>query len=428
MFTPRFSRSQSLSATSLGAATTSSYHTLKNPLKNKGISFSEQEREKLGLHGLLPAGEPKSLEAKVEIAMAQLRKKASPIDKYNFLHTIQDSDETLFYAILAKYTKETMPLVYTPTVGQACLEWSHIFRQQPRGLYVSVKDMGRIESILHNYPNKDIKVIVLTDGERILGLGDLGANGMGIPIGKLALYTTCAGIHPEQVLPVTIDVGTNTDSILNDPAYIGIRQKRDRSENYDKLIDEFFVAAQKIYGRTVLFQFEDFGNTNAFRLLERYRNTATSFNDDIQGTASVVLAGLLASNQLTGKNKLAEHRFLFLGAGEAGTGIADLIASTIVQQSPELTLKEAKERSFFVDSKGMVCSERKNLEHHKLPFAHDLKTLLGYNGPGFVYLLVSVSLSSSHSPPLSLFLLLPSQFLPHSLKQWMWSNPQRSSE
>jgi malate dehydrogenase (oxaloacetate-decarboxylating)(NADP+) len=357
----------------------SGYNLLKNPWKNKGTSFSDEERTKYGLHGLLPAGEPKTLDSKVEIAMGQLRKKSSPIEKYNFLHTIQDSDETLFYAILAKYTKETMPLVYTPTVGQACLEWSHVFRQQPRGVYISVKDAGNVEKILANYPNKDIKVIVLTDGERILGLGDLGANGMGIPIGKLALYTTCAGIHPEQVLPVTIDVGTNTESILNDPAYVGLRQKRDRSQKYDELIEEFIRSANKLYGRTVLFQFEDFGNTNAFRLLERYRGRTTTFNDDIQGTASVVLAGLLASNALTGKQKLSEHRFLFLGAGEAGTGIADLISAAIVQQTG-MSLAEAKKRSFFVDSRGMVCSARGNLEHHKQAYAHDLKDLLGYSG------------------------------------------------
>jgi hypothetical protein len=285
-----------------------------------------------------------------------------------------------------------------------CLEWSQLYRQRCslRGLHISGNDLDRIETILHNYPKKDIgpqlisisigtplvdwqkkdiKVIVLTDGENINGFGDLGLNAMGSSVGKLDLGTACAQIHPEQVLPVN----DSTDSILNDPAYIGIRQKRDRSVNYDRLIERFILAAQETYGRSVLFIFHGLEKNNAFCMLKRYRNTATSFNDDIQGTASVVLAGLLASNQLTGKNKLSEHRFLFLGAGEADTGIADLIASTIVQQSPELTLKEAKERSFFVDSKGMVCSERKNLEHHKLPFAHDLKTLLEYNGPGFVY-------------------------------------------
>jgi malate dehydrogenase (oxaloacetate-decarboxylating)(NADP+) len=306
-----------------------------------------------------------------------------------------------------------------------CLEWSQLYRQRCslRGLYISGNDLDRIETILHNYPKKDIKVIVLTDGENINGFGDLGVNAMGSSVGKLALGTACAQIHPEQVLPVN----DSTDSILNDPAYIGIRQKRDRSVNYDRLIERFILAAQKTYGRSVLFIFHGLEKNNAFCMLERYRNTTTSFNDDIQGTASVVLAGLLASNQLTGKNKLSEHRFLFLGAGEADTGIADLIASSIVQQSPELTLKEAKERSFFVDSKGMVCSERKNLEHHKLPFAHDLKTLLGYNGPGFVYSILFCSSVFSFFFYSSLSLLHSSPF-PRSPKQWMWSSPQRSSE
>jgi malic enzyme len=282
----------------------------------------------------------------------------------------------------------------------------HIFEtgRSRKSLNISVRNLGGIESILHNYPNKDIKVIVLTDGERILGLGDLGSNGMGISIEKPD------GINPDQVLQVTIDVGSNTDAIIHDPASIGIRQRMWYSGEYEELLDEFFVAAQKIYGRTVLFQFEDFGNTNLFRLLERYSNTVTSFKDDIPVTVSVILEGLLASNQLTGKNKLAEHRFLFLGTRKAYRATEDLIASTIVQQSPELTLKEAKERSFFADSEGLVCSERKDLEHHKLPFAHDLRTLLGYNGPGFVYsiLFVYIYYSSSHSTSLSFFLSVPS--------------------
>ncbi len=193
-----------------GNPNTPGFAFLKNPLNNKGTSFTAAEKETHGIRGLVPAGEPISLADKVDIAMEQLRKKASPIEKYNFLHTIQDSDETLFYAILTKHTAETMPLVYTPTVGQACQEWSHIFRQQPRGVYISMKDRGHVKEILQNHPNKDIKVIVFTDGERILGLGDLGANGMGIPVGKLALYTTCAGIHPKNVsLSISLMLLTN---------------------------------------------------------------------------------------------------------------------------------------------------------------------------------------------------------------------------
>jgi malate dehydrogenase (oxaloacetate-decarboxylating)(NADP+) len=361
------------------------YSFLRNPWINKGSSFTEDERNELGLHGLLPSGEQESLETKREVAMDELRTKTTSTEKCNYLLTLQDSDETLFHSMIDLNRKETTPFLETPVMGSVCRKWSKLYRHRssPRGLYIAVKDIDRIESILSNYPSTNIKVITLTDGETIPGFGDLGANAMGIPIGKLALATAFAGIHPEEVLPVTIDVGTNTDSILNDPAYIGIRQKRDRSENYDKLIDQLIATAQKVYGRSVVFQFVGFSNSNTVRIQDRCRSSSTSFNDDIQGTASVVLAGLLASNQLTGKNKLSEHRFLFLGTGETGTGIANLIASAIVQQSPDTTLKGAKEQSFFVDSSGLVCSDRKNLEQHNLPFAHDLKTLLGYYGPGF---------------------------------------------
>lgn len=276
----------------------------KNPWLNKAHSFTPEEKDKLGLRGLYPCGEPLSLDLKVEVSMEQLRKKTSPLEKYIFLHTIQDSDETLFYAILARHTTETMPFVYTPTVGEACLQWNKIFRHTPRGLYLSINDKGKIRSILNNYPNKDIKVIVFTDGERILGLGDLGANGMGIPVGKLALYTTCAGINPLQCLPVHIDVGTENEKLLADPSYMGLRQRRLRGPAYDALIQEFFDACQNAYGRNVMMQFEDFGNANAFGLLAKHRGQATCFNDDIQGTASVVLAGIIASLKLTKKSKV----------------------------------------------------------------------------------------------------------------------------
>eukprot|EP01038_Epipyxis_sp_PR26KG_P012924 gene12924-17322_t len=352
---------------------------IKNPFTNKGTSFTSSERENLKISGLFPAGDPLSLELKVSIAMAQFFKKTSPIEKYIFLHTIQDSDETLYYSILMNHTQEVMPFVYTPTVGQACQEWSTIFRHVPRGLYISLKDKGNIKQLLENYPNHDIKAIVFTDGERILGLGDLGANGMGIPIGKLALYTTCAGINPSQCLPVHIDVGTNTQSILDDPAYMGLRQQRERGPVYDELIEEFFSACQAKYGRNVLMQFEDFGNLNAFRLLDNYRNRANCFNDDIQGTASVVLGGIISSLRLADKKKLKDHRYLFFGAGEAGIGIANLLASAIQIESG-CTLEEAYQCSYFVDSKGLITNIRlndKKFEHHKIPYAHDTTKLLG---------------------------------------------------
>ena len=347
------------------------YFTAKLPSSNKAHAFSVVERAEKGMRGLYPGGTPFTLDQKVENAMEQLMKKPTDLDKYIYLHTIQDSDETLFYAILTKHTHKTLPFVYTPTVGEACQKWGEIYRHTPRGLYLSLNDAGSIESILDNHPHKNVKVIVVTDGERILGLGDLGLNGMGIPIGKLALYTACAGIHPDATLPVHIDVGTNTESLLNSNYYMGLKQKRDNSQAYDDLIQEFFDAAQKKYGRNVLIQFEDFGNTNAFRLLEKHQKTATTFNDDIQGTASVVLAGIISSLKLTGKSKVADHKFVFLGAGEAGVGIADLIAIA-VQHETGCTADEARSKIWLVDSRGLVSSARTDkLAHHKLHYAHD---------------------------------------------------------
>ncbi|KDO34826.1 hypothetical protein SPRG_00887 [Saprolegnia parasitica CBS 223.65] len=289
------------------------------------------------------------------------------------MQSMQDRNEQLYYRMLAQHTHELMPIVYTPTVGQACTEFSHIYRQTPRGLYISINDLGHVREILDNWPEEDIRAIVFTDGERILGLGDLGLNGMGIPIGKLALYTACAGVHPKYCLPVTIDVGTNTQSILDDPFYMGLRQKRDRSSAYDELIDEFMNEAKTKYGPQVLLQFEDFGNTNAFRLLHKYQETHCTFNDDIQGTASVVLGGLFAAEEMTQK-RLSEHTFVFMGAGEAGTGIADLIAMAITQEDPEKSIEDARRQISLVDSKGLVVASRlEELQHHKINYAHDVE-------------------------------------------------------
>eukprot|EP00605_Chrysophyceae_sp_TOSAG23-4_P002586 GSChrysophyteH1.ASY1.ANO1.2856.1 assembled CDS len=344
---------------------TSGYFNTRLPSQNKAHGFTHDERAKKNMRGLFPGGNPFTLDQKVELAMEQLMQKPTDLDKYVYLHTIHDADETLFFAILAKHTYRTLPFVYTPTVGEACQKWGQIYRHTPRGLYLSINDAGSIESILDNHPHKNVKVIVVTDGERILGLGDLGVNGMGIPIGKLALYTACAGIHPEQTLPVHIDVGTNTESILKDPYYMGLRQKRDNSQAYDNLIQEFFDACQKKYGRDVLIQFEDFGNTNAFRLLHKHSQTATTFNDDIQGTASVVLAGIISSLGLAKKEKVADHKFVFLGAGEAGVGIADLIAIA-VRHETGCSLEEARSKIWLVDSRGLFCSGNALMDAIKL--------------------------------------------------------------
>ncbi|MDD3180849.1 MAG: NAD-dependent malic enzyme [Opitutaceae bacterium] len=338
---------------------------LNDPLLNKGTAFTDAERDALGLRGLLPPRVSTQAE-QVTQALENIRGKSSDLEKYLYLGELQDRNEDLFYRVVMDNLNEMMPLVYTPTVGQGCQKYSHIFRR-PRGMFLSSKDRGQFKQILQNWPSEDIRIIVVTDGERILGLGDLGANGMGIPVGKLALYTACAGLRPDQCLPITIDVGTNTQSILDDPLYLGLKQPRLRGPAYDELIEEFITASLERFPKACI-QFEDFGNSNAFRLLQKYRDRICTFNDDIQGTAGVVLAGLITSLRLTG-GRLADKKFLFLGAGEAGIGIGELIVSALVAEGvPEPT---ARKQCWFVDSKGLVVASRKDLAEHKLHFAHD---------------------------------------------------------
>ncbi len=340
---------------------------LTNPLLNKGTAFTDRERDILGLRGLLP---PRvfTMEQQLVRVYGNYQRKSSDLEKYIFLTTLQNRNEILFYRLLHEHAEEMIPIIYTPTVGQACLEYGAIFRRS-RGLFISIRDRGRINEIMRHWPYADARMIVVTDGERILGLGDLGALGMGIPVGKLSLYTACAGVHPYYCLPITLDVGTDNTKLHEDPLYIGLNQKRVRAEEYDAFVEEFVQAVRLTFPKALI-QWEDFGNTNAFRLLRRYRDTVCSFNDDIQGTAAVALAGLLAALRLNG-GRLRDQRLLFLGAGEASTGIAELFVAAVQREG--LSLAEARARCWFVDSRGLVVRSRAHeLAEHKLPFAHDL--------------------------------------------------------
>lgn len=338
---------------------------LRDPRFNKGTAFTEAERDALGLRGLLPP-HVCTQDEQVARVMHNLHRLEKNLSKYILLESLQDRNEALFYRVVMDHPDEMMPLIYTPTVGLACQEFGHIYRR-PRGLFVSAADRGRIESVLRNWPERDVSIIVVTDGERILGLGDLGANGMGIPIGKLSLYTACAGVNPRGCLPVMLDVGTNNDTLRNDPLYLGLRQRRLTGAEYDALVDEFIEATQKVFPG-VLVQFEDFANHNAFRLLEKYRDRICCFNDDIQGTASVTVAGIFSALRVTGK-PMAEQTFLCLGAGEAATGISDLLVAAMVAEG--MDEQAARRRCWLVDSKGLVVAGRGELAAHKRPYAHE---------------------------------------------------------
>jgi len=337
---------------------------LRDPLLNKGTAFTEQERDALGLRGFLPA-HVFSMKAQAERVLVNLRSLPSDLAKYVALNELHDRNEALFFRVVADNIDEIQPLIYTPTVGLACQRFGYIF-QRPRGLFIAADDRGRIAELLRNWPYH-AKLIVVTDGERILGLGDLGANGMGIPVGKLSLYSACAGIHPELCLPVVLDVGTNNEALLNDPYYIGRREHRLSGTAYDEFVDEFVTAARDTFPGVVI-QFEDFANHSAFRLLHKYRDIIPVFNDDIQGTAAVALAGLLSALRVTG-GKLTDQNLLFLGAGEAATGIADLVVSAMVAEGASEA--EALRRNWLVDSRGLVVRNRPGLTEHKLRYAHD---------------------------------------------------------
>jgi malate dehydrogenase (oxaloacetate-decarboxylating)(NADP+) len=337
---------------------------LRDPLLNKGTGFTEKERDSLGLRGLLPATHL-TIQAQAERVLTNLRRLPNDLEKYVALNALHDRNETLFFRLFCDNIDEIQPLIYTPTVGLACQRFGYIF-QRPRGIFIGANDRGRVAKLLTNWPYP-AKLIVVTDGERILGLGDLGANGMGIPVGKLSLYSACAGVHPRLCLPVMLDVGTNNEELLKDPYYVGLRRKRLTGTAYDNLVDEFVSAARKTFPG-VLIQFEDFANHSAFRLLHKYRDRYCVFNDDIQGTAAVALAGLFSALRVT-SGKLSEQTLLFLGAGEAATGIADLVVSAMMAEG--LSAAEARRRTWLVDSRGLVVKNRDGLSEHKLPYAHE---------------------------------------------------------
>jgi len=338
---------------------------LHDPLRNKGTAFTEADREALHLTGLLPPRVHSPAEQELRV-LNNIRNRPTDLSRYLYLISLQDRNEILFYRVVMNNIEEMMPLIYTPTVGQACQEFQHIYRK-PRGFYISWRDRGNIKEILKNWPHQGARIIVATDGERILGLGDLGADGMGIPIGKLALYSACAGIHPADCMPVMLDVGTENVSLLNDPLYNGLEQHRIRGEKYDDFIDEFVEAVQEVFPG-VLIQFEDFGNQNAFRLLNKYRDKANCFNDDIQGTGSVALAGIIAALRITG-GKLSEQRLLFLGAGEAGIGTADTFVAALAEEG--ISAEEARKQCWFVDTQGLLVADREKIAVQKQPYARE---------------------------------------------------------
>ncbi|MBZ0150600.1 MAG: NAD-dependent malic enzyme [Planctomycetes bacterium] len=337
---------------------------LANPLTNKGTGFTPEERDALGLHGLLP---PKVADFDEQLARAyeNHREATTPLGRYVHLATLQDRNEVLFYRLLHEHIEEMMPIVYTPVVGEACQRFSHIYRQS-RGLYVGIDMQGRVAEVLRNFPITEPSVIVVTDGERILGLGDQGIGGMGIPIGKLSLYTLCAGLPPETTLPITLDVGTDNQELLHDPLYLGLRHPRVRGEQYQDFVDEFVAAVREVFPTAVL-QWEDFLKENAMHQLLRFRNKLCSFNDDIQGTAAVTVAGLIASLRITG-GKLAEQRLLLGGAGASAQGIAQLFVLALREAG--LDTRTAHERIFMVDRSGLVLKSRPGLGDFKAEFAH----------------------------------------------------------
>ena len=337
---------------------------LHDPTINKSTAYTEAERQALGLVGLVP-DVTESMDLQLRRVMQQLGHKVTDLDRYIYLMSLLDNNETLFYRTLMSDPARFLPIVYDPTIAEACLKFGHIYRR-PRGLYLSMTRRGHVKEVLRNWPVKDVRVICVTDGGRILGLGDLGANGMGIPIGKLQLYTATAGVPPQGLLPMYLDAGTNNEAYLNDPLYLGLRRRRPTTEELYSFVDEFVEAVQEVFPLCCI-HFEDWTGSDAVHLLARYRDKVCCYNDDIQGTASVTLAGLLAAFRVTG-GKLRDQRILFLGAGSAGIGIANLIVSAMVQEG--LSGADARARISLFDVNGLLEPSRKDLFDFQLPYAH----------------------------------------------------------
>lgn len=337
---------------------------LRDPSLNKSTAFTEAEKRALGIVGLVP-DVTESEELQLRRVMMQLGEKTTDLERYVYLVNLLDHDETLFYRTVMSDPARFLPIVYDPTIGEACLKFGHIYRQA-RGMYLSITRRGKVKEILRNWPEKDVRFICVTDGGRILGLGDLGANGAGIPIGKLQLYTACAGVPPQYLLPMYLDAGTNNEQYLHDPLYLGMRKTRPSTEELYSFVDEFVKAVQEVFPKCCI-HFEDWTGTDAMHLLQRYRDQYCVYNDDVQGTAGITLAGMINATKLKG-TKLKDEKYLFLGAGSAGIGLANLLCSALVAQG--MSLKEAHSRVNMFDINGLLESTRHDLVDFQKPYAH----------------------------------------------------------
>lgn len=337
---------------------------LRDPTLNKSTAFTEKEKQELGLVGLVP-DTIETEEHQLQRVLMQLGHKTTDLDRYIYLINLLDHNETLFYRTVMSDPSRFLPIVYDPTIGEACLKFGHIYRQ-PRGMYLSMTRKGHVKEVLKNWPEKDIRFICVTDGGRILGLGDIGASGMGIPIGKLQLYTACAGVPPQYLLPMYLDAGTNNEEYLHDPLYLGLKRTRPKTSELYAFVDEFVEAVQEVFPKCCI-HFEDWTGTDAVHLLERYRNNYCVYNDDVQGTAGIVLAGMINAAKIK-KTKLSDERYLFLGAGSAGIGLANLLTSAMVQEG--IPLSSAREKISMFDINGLLESTRKDLFDFQKPYAH----------------------------------------------------------